>query len=234
MIKRCVVLAPCVLALCGLVFALSGAAGPMREYLRYRRDVSISQPGRQNYLVIDGPIWAHVRSDLSDVRLYDGDVQVPYALSEEHAASSTEEREARILNLGVRGGRTEFDLDVGGEVEYNQVLLHLQAANFVASATADGRDALGEGAGRKLSTSTLYDFSREGLGNNFALRLPLATFRYLHVSITPAISPTTLRVPARQRITRLKPLGFPQAAAILPNRSAAPPGSPAISIPGFR
>ena len=189
MIKRCVVLAPCVLALCGLVFALSGAAGPMREYLRYRRDVSISQPGRQNYLVIDGPIWAHVRSDLSDVRLYDGDVQVPYALSEEHAASSTEEREARILNLGVRGGRTEFDLDVGGEVEYNQVLLHLQAANFVASATADGRDALGEGAGRKLSTSTLYDFSREGLGNNFALRLPLATFRYLHVSITPAISP---------------------------------------------
>jgi len=38
--------------------------------------------------------------------------QVPYALSEEHAASSTEEREARILNLGVRAGRTEFDLDV--------------------------------------------------------------------------------------------------------------------------
>jgi len=62
--------------------------------------------------VIDGPIWAHVRSDLSDVRLYDGDVQVPYALSEEHAASSTEEREARILNLEC-ARRTEFDLDVG-------------------------------------------------------------------------------------------------------------------------
>ena len=189
MIKRCVVLAPCVLALCGFAFVPSNVVGPVREYFRYRRDVSISQPGRQNYLVIDGPIWAHVRSDLSDVRLYDGDVQVPYALSEEHAASSTEEREARILNLGVRAGRTEFDLDVGGEVEYNQVLLHLQAANFVASATADGRDALGEGAGRKLSTSTLYDFSREGLGNNFTLHVPLATFRYLHVSIAPAISP---------------------------------------------
>ncbi len=194
MIKPRVVLAPCVLALCFFAFAQATAVAPAREYFRYRRDVAISQPGRQNYLVIDAAIWAHVRSDLSDVRLYDvrpgdGDVQVPYALSKEQLASSTEERAARILNLGVRGGRTEFDLDVGGEVEYNQVQLHLKATNFVASATADGRDALGGITGRKLSTSTLYDFSREGLGNHFALRIPLSTFRYLHVSITPAISP---------------------------------------------
>ena len=120
---------------------------------------------------------------------YDGAAQVPYALSEELASSSTLEREARILNLGVRNGRTEFDLDVGGGAEYNQVQLRLKATNFVASATADGRDALGGSVGRKLSTSTLYDFSREGLGNHFALRIPLATFRYLHVSITPAIAP---------------------------------------------
>ena len=77
---------------------------------------------------------------LYDVRPGDGNVQVPYALSEEQAAFSTEERTARILNLGVRGGRTEFDLDVGGEAEYNQVQLHLKATNFVASATADGRE----------------------------------------------------------------------------------------------
>lgn len=161
----------------------------MREYFRYTRDVIIAQPAKQNYLVVDAAIWAHVRPDLSDVRLYNGAAQVPYELSEEQASSSTLEREARILNLGVRGGRTEFDLDVGGGAEYNQVQLRLKAANFVASATADGRDSLGGSAGRKLSTSTLYDFSREGLGNHFALRIPLATFRYLHVSITPAISP---------------------------------------------
>ena len=187
-------LASCFLVLGGFAFGQSAAVAPVREYFRYRREVAISQPGRQNYLVIDAAIWAHVRSDLSDVRLYDvrpgdGNVQVPYALSEEQAASSTEERAARILNLGVRGGRTEFDLDVGGEAEYNQVQLHLKATNFVASATADGRDAPGGSAGRELSTSTLYDFSREGLGNHFALRIPLSTFRYLHVSITPAISP---------------------------------------------
>jgi hypothetical protein len=185
LIKRCAVL---VVILCGSAFAQPVVA-PVREYLRYMRDVTIAQPEKQNYFVVDAAIWAHSRAGLSDLRLYDGAVQVPYALSEEQGASSTVEREARILNLGVRGGRTEFDLDVGSGAEYNQVHVRLKATNFVASATADGRDALTGRAGRKLSTSTLYDFSREGLGNSFALRVPLATFRYLHVSITPAISP---------------------------------------------
>src|ERR1019366_7782379 len=175
--------------LCGIALGRSVVYVGAREYFRYTRDVTISQPGKQNYLVVDAAIWARVRPDLSDLRLYDGAVQVPYALSEEQASSSTLEREARILNLGVRNGRTEFDRDVGSGAEYNQVQLRLKATNFVASATADGRDAPGGSAGRKFSTSTLYDFSREGLGNHFALRIPLATFSYLHVSITPAISP---------------------------------------------
>ncbi len=186
--KRLIVLALIVLALCSIALAQSTAGGPLREYFRYTRDISISLPGKQNYLVVDAAIWAHARASLSDLRLYDREVQVPYALSEEQASSSTQVREARILNLGVRGGRTEFDLDVGDEAEYNHVELRVKATNFVATATADGRDAV-VGTGRKLSTSTLYDFSREGLGNNFEMRIPLSTFRYLHVSITPAISP---------------------------------------------
>jgi hypothetical protein len=186
------VLAICVLGCFGSVFAQSNVVTAAREYFRYTRDAAISQAAKQNYLIVDAAIWAHARGDLSDVRLYDHEAQVPYKLSEEQSASSTDERPARILNLGVRSGRTEFDLDIGGEAEYNRVLLHLQAANFVATATTEGRDALGvsgETTGRKLSTSTLYDFSREALGNHFALNLPLSTFRYLHVSITPAILP---------------------------------------------
>ncbi len=189
MIKRQNTIAFCILTFCGFALAQPNPSAPSREYLRYTRDVAISQPSQQNYLSIDTAIWAHTRADLSDVRLFDGDAQVPYALSEEQSAFSTEERVARILNLGVRGGRTEFDLDLGDGAEYNRVQLHLKATNFVASATAEGRDALGGSPGRKLSTSTLYDFSREGLGNNFSLHIPLATFRYLHVTIAPAIAP---------------------------------------------
>jgi hypothetical protein len=160
----------------------------MREYFHYAREVTIARPGKQNYFVVDAPIWAHAHPDLADLRLYDHDTQVPYAISEQQAESSMLESEALILNLGVRNGRTEFDLDVGGVAEYNRVQLHLKATNFVASATVDGSDALHGNAGRRLSTSTLYDFSRESLGNNFALRVPMSTFRYLHVSITPAIA----------------------------------------------
>jgi len=192
--KRLLVFTLFVLALGALACAQSVPVAPAREFFKFTRDVTIAQPGKQNYFAVDATIWAHARPDLSDLRLYDlrlddRDTQVSYALSEELGASSTLEREARILNLGVRGGRTEFDLDLGSTPEYNHVELHLKATNFVATATAEGRDALNKGAGRKLSTSTLYDFSREGLGNNSALRLPLATFPYLHVTITPAIAP---------------------------------------------
>jgi hypothetical protein len=158
------------------------------EYFRYVREVAISQPGKQNYFVIDGAVWAHT-DDLADIRLYNDATQLPYAISEEQAESSTLEREARILNLGVREGRTEFDIDVGATAEYNRVQLRLKATNFVASATVNGGDAIGGGTGRKLSTSTLYDFSREDLGNNFTLRVPDTTFRYLHVTISPSIAP---------------------------------------------
>jgi len=71
--------------------------------------------------------------------------------------------------------------------EYNHVQLRVEG-NQLRSDGHRGWTRCGHWhRAANLSTSTLYDFSREGLGNNFALRIPLATFRYLHVSITPAI-----------------------------------------------
>ena len=65
-----------VLALCSIALARSIAGGPVREYFRYTRDIAISQPGKQNYLVVDAAMWAHTRASLSDARLYDREVQV--------------------------------------------------------------------------------------------------------------------------------------------------------------
>ena len=63
-------LASCFLVLGGFAFGRNPLRGcPVREYFRYRREVAISQPGRQNYVAIDAAIWAHVRSDLSDAPL---------------------------------------------------------------------------------------------------------------------------------------------------------------------
>ena len=46
-----------VLALCSIALAQSIAGGPVREYFRYTRDIAISQPGKQNYLVVDAAMW---------------------------------------------------------------------------------------------------------------------------------------------------------------------------------
>ena len=88
---------------------------PAIPYFTNIRDVQISQPDRQNYLVVDEEIWAHARPDLADLRLYDGQAQVQYALSEQYGGVSTEQQEAKILNLGSIAGHTEFDIDVGAD-----------------------------------------------------------------------------------------------------------------------
>ena len=82
------------------VVLLSGAYGPEIRYFSNVRDVSVSKPDKQNYLVIDEEIWEHARPELADIRLYDGVTQVPYVLQEQKRTSTTVERPAKILNLG--------------------------------------------------------------------------------------------------------------------------------------
>src|ERR1700687_57407 len=93
------------------------------EYFSRGRSVAISSPNRQNYVVVDADVWKYARPDLADIRLYDGQAPVPYALIEQRGGSSTQDSPAKILNLGKLAGRTEFDLDVGGLAEYDRLRL---------------------------------------------------------------------------------------------------------------
>jgi hypothetical protein len=102
-------------------FASSTAPKAAIPYFSNVRNVQVSQPDRQNYLVVDEEIWAHARPDLADLRLYGGDVQAQFALSEQYGGVSTEQQEAKILNLGSIAGHTEFDIEVGAIAEYEGV-----------------------------------------------------------------------------------------------------------------
>jgi hypothetical protein len=68
-------------------------------YFSRARNVAM-QSTAQNYFVVDPDIWKFARPDLSDLRLYDGQAQVPYALVEQSGGSSSQESPAGILNLG--------------------------------------------------------------------------------------------------------------------------------------
>jgi Protein of unknown function (DUF3999) len=165
------------------------APEPAVPYFTNVRDVQVSQADRQNYLVVDQEIWSHARPDLADLRLYDGTAQVQYVLSEQEGGVSTEEQEARLINLGSIAGHTEFDIDVGKITEYDRVRLRLDAKDFVVTASVAGTNVLGPGAATSLGSSTLYDFTREALGSNSTLKLPPSSFRYLHVRMSAGIRP---------------------------------------------
>ena len=166
---------------------------PAIRYFTNVRDVRVVEPAKQNYFLIDEEIWTHSRRDLGDLRLYEGDSPVQYAVSEQREVVASEEVEAKIVNLGVVSGHTEFDLDMQGMAEYNRIRLRLDAHDFVATASVSGGDAPGKSATVELPSSTLYDFSKEQLGFSSVLKLPISSFRSLHVKISGGVRPQDVK-----------------------------------------
>jgi hypothetical protein len=172
---------------------LPAAQGPAISYFTNVRDVRVPQPGAQNYFVVDEEIWSHARPDLGDLRIYDGETQVQYALSVQRGGTSNQEEVARILNLGDVKGHTEFDLDMGQFAEYDRIRLNLDAKNFVITALLAGSNTVGERPATQLPPSTLYDFTGEQLGSNSVLKLPASSFRYLHIKLSSGILPQQVK-----------------------------------------
>ena len=145
-------------ALSFLLFLAADADPPELAipYFSNVREVRVAQPDRQNFFIVDEELWAHSRSDLGDLRLYDGESPVQYSISEQRAGSSSEEVEAKILDLGNVAGHTEFDLDTQGLAEYDRIRLRLDARDFVAKASVSGGVAPGKATEVELAPSTLY------------------------------------------------------------------------------
>lgn len=168
------------------LFAMPAIADPQPslQYFRYTRDITVSAPAQQNYFVVDADLWEHSDAQLSDIRLFDGENQVPYSLQEERGGATSEEEPIKILNLGTTGDAVQFDLDLGSVPEYDRIRLRLSAKNFISSASVEGRTALRDTHGVQLGRSTLYDFTRENLGSNSVLQIPVSSFRFLHVKLS--------------------------------------------------
>jgi hypothetical protein len=175
------------------LFLAAGNYEASISYFSRSRPISISRADKQNYIVVDGDIWKFSRNDLGDLRIYDGTSQVPYAFVRAAAGSSTQEKAAKIFNLGSVAGRTEFDLEIPDLTDYGRVRLELDAKNFINIARVEGRRAVNDRSGTELGNSTLYDFTAEGLGSNFVLKFPSSSFPYLHVRLAPGIKPTQVK-----------------------------------------
>ncbi|HXN22747.1 MAG TPA: DUF3999 family protein [Candidatus Dormibacteraeota bacterium] len=146
-------------------------------------------------------MWRHARPDLSDLRIYSAEKEIPYVLTTEWGGSETERKNIRVLQSGIAAGKTQFLLDMAGIAEYDRIELKLSTKNFVAHANVEGQDDPHGAHWTNLGTTTLYDLSEEKLGRNSMLQIPGSTYKYLRVTVTGAVTPSEVES-ATAAITR--------------------------------
>jgi hypothetical protein len=173
------------------LLAMMFLAGPSIPYFKYQRPVQ-AQPGGQRYIAVDEQTWKNARRDLGDLRLYSGQQEVPYALMVERGSRENDNKEVRVLQQSVVGGKTQFMIDMTDVAEYDHIDLRLATKNFVAHARVEGQDDLHGKDWALLGESILYDLSKENLGGNSVLRLPLSTYKYLRVTIDGPLKPADI------------------------------------------
>lgn len=162
--------------------------GPAIPYFKYHRPVQ-AQPGGQRFLAVDEQTWKNARRDLGDLRLYSGQQEVPYALMVERGSRENDNKDVRVLQQSMVGGKTQFMIDMTDVAEYDHIALRLATKNFVAHARVEGQDDLHGTRWALLAEPILYDLSKENLGGNSVLRLPLSTYKYLRITIDGPVKP---------------------------------------------
>jgi len=173
----------------GLLAALLTTSSVI-SYFHYQRQLQPLDSSGRHYIVVDETVWQHARPDLSDLRIYLADKEIPYRLTIEQGSSETELRQCRVLQPGTVDGKTQFLLDMSGVAEYDRIELNLRARNFVAHARVEGQDDLHGAKWAILGTTTLYDLPDERLGRNFTLKIPLTTYKYLRVTVDKPVNPS--------------------------------------------
>ena len=169
--------------------AASEVDAPKPEPRRFLYTRAVTLPrgvSGQGCVTLDAPVYAHAAASLKDARLFAGEREVPYALTMSEPVEA-ESMTARVTNLGTRGGRIVFDLEMPARA-YTDVVLGLRAHDFVAGAEVSGTNRPGEVPVR-LGTYTLFDLGTRHLSRSTTLHLQEASFRTLHVELTLAAAP---------------------------------------------
>jgi Protein of unknown function (DUF3999) len=171
-----------------------------RQYLRYQRSVALPHGSGQSCVVIDAQVFPHASPSLKDLRLYQGDREIPYAitLSEPEQLDSDT---ARVLNLGLRRQSIVFDLEMPHR-PYTDVVLDLAGQDFIATATVSGTNDPNYSNLTQLGEFTLFDLTTQHLSRSTTLHLQETSFPYLHVELTASAAPGTRAFKATPQMVR--------------------------------
>src|SRR5262249_18242368 len=133
--------------------------------------------------------WKNARPDLGDLRLYSGENEIPYALVVQRGSLEHDHKPVRVLQQATVAGKTQFLIDMAGGGEYDHIDLNMATKNSGARAKVEGKDDMHGSNWPLVAEPILYDLSKENLGENSMLRLPLSTYKYLRVTIDGPVKP---------------------------------------------
>lgn len=179
------------------------AADVDRSDYRYARDVTARGSGP---VVVepDGPLFAHARGGLVDVRVLDphGD-QVPWRTLPPEATLGSES--LTILNRGRQGGAAVALLDLGPERRvHDRIDLEIPDSNFVGRVVVSGSDRRG-GPFTRLAATGIYDVRGATRARSTTAVFPPTDFRYLQLRATNVSSIESASVSgAAQRPRRIE------------------------------
>jgi hypothetical protein len=184
--------------------ALAAASGLDRHDFRWTRTLSGPAGGALSVRV-DGPLFAHARPSLADLRVVDahGD-QVPWRLP---SAEADPVAAARVLDVGRVGGSAVALLDLGPRrVVRDRIDLELPQRRFVGRATVSGSDTRG-GPFVRLATTPVYDVAGPaGAARSTAVVFGPADFRYYRVAVTGVRAIAGASAASRPQVRVAQPL----------------------------
>jgi hypothetical protein len=199
-------------AAAALVLVLAPAAAALDTHrFGYERPLRTSGPGPIT-VEPDGPLYAHSRSDLGDLRILDADgTQVPWrALPIEHGPAP---RQVRVLNAGEQDSKAVALLDLGpARQTHNRIELDVPQSGFVGRVQVSGSDD--RHTFTTLSTSVIYDVAGAAShARSTTVVFPPSDFRYLSLrasgisriagATVSKPSPTTQRIVRHGTVRRL-------------------------------
>lgn len=183
-------------AWCGIMGAISGAHNAYAQAFRnnaweFRSVVIGNGIDKAAYatLRIPADFFAHLKPDISDLRLVRDGSTVPYVATVEAEENSSARISARISNLSsLPGETTSFIADLGREgIMHNGITLETASENFRRSVIIEGSDdhaswrALNDHG--QIFDYTVRDELRPVAVRDTLIAYPDATFRYLRVTI---------------------------------------------------
>jgi Protein of unknown function (DUF3999) len=153
---------------------------------KYRRPVAIGDGAPLAVLNLDRGIYMHAQPDLADLRIWNGQEEVPYVLDKMSGSHQQAEVSSTVLNQGVTAaGDLELTVDVGARADrkHNGLRLSTSKINFrqrVSVATSDNARAWT----RVRNDGYIFDFSQDQRQVSVLdVDYPVSTRRYVRLTI---------------------------------------------------